>query len=302
MNCRIIINADDFGMSPPVNEAVFNAATDGVLTSATIMANMPTFEEAVAIAKATPKLGVGIHLNLFRGRPLADPANVPTIITAQGRLLRSYGELYKRWFLGKLSLEDIELEWSTQIQRVIASGLTPTHLDSEKHAHIFFRPAWDIIIRLARRHAIKAIRAIDEAPQRWTKIRATSLKRRLIAASLSHKGRVFRVLARAQGIMTADAFFGVARTGSLDAHILRTYIKQAPPGVVEVMSHPATTTNATELIGEQSWVDAMRVDEYQALIDPQVRDALEQRGIELIHYGNIASSAPIRTLRRRPPL
>ncbi len=71
MDRRIIINADDFGLCDGVNEAVAQAHSDGILTSATIMVNMPAAEKAVKIAKKLPSLGIGVHLNLTEGRPIS---------------------------------------------------------------------------------------------------------------------------------------------------------------------------------------------------------------------------------------
>jgi len=86
MDKRIVINADDFGLCSGVNRAVAQAHTDGVLTSATIMANMPAAAEAVEIARKLPGLGIGVHLNLTEGWPLSQAADIRPILNADGKL------------------------------------------------------------------------------------------------------------------------------------------------------------------------------------------------------------------------
>ncbi|MGL5042705.1 MAG: carbohydrate deacetylase [Culicoidibacterales bacterium] len=141
---KVIINADDFGYSRAVNFGIIDTFTNGILTSATIMANMKGFDHAVSLAKAHPQLGIGVHLTLTCGNPIL--ADVPTLVSAQKfRKLAFYQEAFS------INLEELYREWDAQIQKVYASGLRPTHLDSHHHIHTFGENA-SVMIRLAKKY------------------------------------------------------------------------------------------------------------------------------------------------------
>jgi len=157
MDRRVIINADDFGLCDGVNKAVAQAHTDGVLTSATIMANMPAADEAVKIAKKLPNLGIGVHLNLTEGRPLSKDTCIDRLLDTDGQFASSLFKLSLFSLAGHKIREAIRAELAAQIQWVIDNGLKPTHLDSHKHIHTFPQ-LFSIVCQLAGRFQIPAIR------------------------------------------------------------------------------------------------------------------------------------------------
>lgn len=140
-----IINADDFGYSKGVNYGIIEAHQNGIVTSATLMVNMPGAEHAVKLAKENPTLGVGIHLVLTCGRPVRD--DVPTLVNEKG-------EFHRLKDLDKyVSLEDIEREWTSQIEKFFSLGLIPTHLDSHHHVH-GHEKIYPIVEKLAKKYAL----------------------------------------------------------------------------------------------------------------------------------------------------
>ncbi len=157
MDRRIIINADDFGLCEGVNKAVVQAHTNGILTSATIMTNMPAAEEAVEIAKHTPTLGVGVHLNLTEGSPISKEATVKPLLDAQGQFAVPFSKLPMLSIRSSKVRQAIRTELAAQIQWVIERGIKPTHLDSHKHIHSF-PVIFSIVCKLARQFGITAIR------------------------------------------------------------------------------------------------------------------------------------------------
>lgn len=142
----LIINADDFGYSHGVNYGIIESHLRGVLTSTTLMAGMPGFEHAVSLAKRTPTLGVGVHLTLTCGRP---------VLSGYKTLTEDDGSFHSLPFYhtDKLPLDRDEVyrEWKAQIDKVIAAGIEPTHLDSHHHVHTF-RGLEDVFVRLAREY------------------------------------------------------------------------------------------------------------------------------------------------------
>lgn len=152
---RLVVNADDFGLSQGVNLGVLRAHQHGILTSATLMVTMPAAAEAFTMAKATPSLGVGIHITLTAGRPLS--GEVPSLTGPDGRFLR-LPDLASR-----AQRADVEREVTAQVEAFLAAGLRPTHLDSHHHVHLEIRLVADVFAAAAARLGVP-VRGIGRAP------------------------------------------------------------------------------------------------------------------------------------------
>lgn len=143
---HLILNADDFGYSYGVNYGIIESHLRGVLTSTTLMAGMPGFDHAVSLAKAHPSLGVGVHLTLTCGRP---------VLTDHKTLTEPNGDFHSQAYYHNeeqpLDKDGVYREWKAQIEKVLAAGIEPTHLDSHHHVHTF-RGLEDVFVRLAREY------------------------------------------------------------------------------------------------------------------------------------------------------
>lgn len=143
---HLILNADDFGYSYGVNYGIIESHLRGVLTSTTLMAGMPGFDHAVSLAKAHPSLGVGVHLTLTCGRP---------VLTDHKTLTEPNGDFHSQAYYHNeeqpLDKDEVYREWKAQIEKVLAAGIHPTHLDSHHHVHTF-RGLEDVFVRLAREY------------------------------------------------------------------------------------------------------------------------------------------------------
>lgn len=144
---KLIINSDDFGYSRGINHAVIDAHQEGILTSATLMANTPGFEHAVKLAKENPSLGVGVHLVLTFLEPLLD--DVPSLVDENGQFNRP--SIYRSGD-AIADLDELYREWDAQIQKVLAAGIQPTHLDSHHHSHTFNEHHLQVFLELARKY------------------------------------------------------------------------------------------------------------------------------------------------------
>ncbi|MDF2661460.1 MAG: hypothetical protein K0Q94_4251 [Paenibacillus sp.] len=140
MTQYLIVNADDFGLSVRVNEGILEAHRNGIVTSTTLMANMPGFNHAVYMANRTSSLGVGLHLNLSSGKPLSPIESVPSLVGADG----CFSDKRSGW-----RDEDIERELDKQFNRLVSAGVMPTHLDSHHHIHLEVPAVYDIMVKLA---------------------------------------------------------------------------------------------------------------------------------------------------------
>src|SRR4029079_6807551 len=161
---RLIVNADDFGLSEAVNRAVIEAHEHGIVTSTSIMAGGSAFEHAAALATRTPTLDVGVHLTLTEQQPVAE--SVPSLVGADGQFAPHATDFAKRWLRGTIALADVRTELDAQIRRVRAHGVRPTHLDGHQHVHVLPGIA-RVVAELAREHGIRAVRVPTERPRSY---------------------------------------------------------------------------------------------------------------------------------------
>lgn len=280
---KVIVNADDFGFCAGVNEGIILAHRMGILTSATLMANAPGFDQAVALARENPALGVGVHLNIVRGRPVSDPSRVPSALAPDGRFWGSVYKIMRKHVAGSIRPAEVEAEWRAQIEKVLAAGIAPTHLDSEKHMHAF-PPYFRIALDLARAYGIRAVRTINE--RRLSLSPAQSAKSLFLAAC----SRSMRKAFRDRAIMAVDRFHGVSHSGRMTAPRIRRILERAGEGVHEIMTHPGRLTEellALEREFGSYYINNLREVELAALLDPDLRRVVRERGIRLISYGGM---------------
>ena len=243
MAARLILNADDFGLTRGINRAVAELYAAGALTSATLMANGPAFQDAVAIARAHPGLGVGCHIVLCDGTPLLPPETIPTLLGHDGRNFRvnntDFAIAVQR---GHVSPSEMERESLAQIHKLQAAGIAVTHVDTHKHTHILPRVARSVLAA-AQAAGVRAIRNPFEP--RWSLALSNSpLLTRLKLRLLSHLRPRFLAIPQIRNgsIATTDGTIGIAATGSLNAATLRALLhalpNALPHGLWELVCHP----------------------------------------------------------------
>ncbi|KAA6461872.1 ChbG/HpnK family deacetylase [Acidobacteria bacterium AB60] len=235
---RLIVNADDFGLTSGVNRAILELHRSGVLTSATLMARAAATDEAIAIARATPTLGVGCHVVLVDGQPVAPPRSVASLLQKHTSAFPPKLTTFLRLlFSGRIRSEDIEAEARAQIQSLQARGIQLTHIDTHKHTHMF-PPVLRPLLRAARSCGIQRIRNPFE-PE-WA-VRVTpraSLVRSAEVFALRRFGPYFRRILAEEGFTTTDGTIAVAGTGVVNADTVRALLSQLPPGTWEFVTHP----------------------------------------------------------------
>jgi hopanoid biosynthesis associated protein HpnK len=285
---QLIVNGDDFGLTRGVNEGIARAFKAGILTSATVMANGDAFEEALEFARANPALGVGCHLALVGGRPVAPARDVASLIESDGTFPASLTRLMTRLARGRVQDEHIERELRAQIQRVVSAGITPSHLDSHKHSHSHPR-VMKALARVAAEFGIKSVRnpfeSVIAAPLTGPlarRRRGVYLKQYAMSAAVSVRARAFKRLARDHDLSTPDFFYGVRLTGLLDAEAIIRVIESLKDGATELMCHPGVY--GEELEQARTRLKRERQQELGALIDPRLRRAIDEHGVKLISY------------------
>lgn len=277
---RLIVNADDFGLTAGVNRAIMELAAAGTLTSATLMARAAATSNAIELARSAPSLGVGCHVVLVDGEPVLPPEQIPTLIApGTGRFLPTLGAFLARLFAGHIRAADIEAEATAQIALLRNHGLMLTHIDTHKHTHLFpavLRP----VLCAARAAGIRAIRNPFEPA--WC-VSATSnappLRRAQVRLLRSFQP-AFRRIVREFEFATTDGTLGVLATGTLDAAVLSTLLHGLPAGTWELVTHPGY--NDADLARIRTRLRASRQQELSAL-----RSAGRIAGIEYISFASL---------------
>jgi predicted glycoside hydrolase/deacetylase ChbG (UPF0249 family) len=282
MPARLILNADDFGLTPGINRAIAELHSAGALTSATLMANGPAFDDAVRIAHAQPTLGVGCHIVLTDGIPISNPAALPTLCP-NGRTFRSsLIDWVRDLLLRRIDPAEIANEALAQFHKVERAGIRVTHFDTHKHTHLFPTVAAELSAIL-RRCESTALRNPFE-PAFAKNAAGAPLKRRLQIALLDRfKPSYERVTV---GVPTTQGTIGISATGSLNAETLRHTLASLPSsGTFELLCHPGYNDRDLEAITTR--LRAHRETEYSALLTqiPQLR--LHPNPPHIIHYGDL---------------
>lgn len=284
---RLIVNADDFGITPGVNRAIIEAHAGGIVTSATLMANAAAFDDAVRLTNSSSRLSVGCHIVLVDGSPTASPSQISTLIDSAraDEFERSLANFAVRAIRAQIDPSHVEIEATAQIRKLQASGIRVSHIDTHKHTHIFpqvLRP----LLRAAKACGVPAIRnpfgriafpIVASQPRLW--------KRYGQLALLNPFSRQFLRIIRAEEMITPDGSLGIAATGVLDERLFRTILENLPDGTWEFVTHPGY--NDPDLKSVRTRLRESREIELTLLTSSAVRTCLQQNGIELMSYRDL---------------
>jgi hopanoid biosynthesis associated protein HpnK len=269
---RLIVTADDFGRSRSINAAVLRAHREGILTAASLMVNEEDCDEAVAVAKENPRLGVGLHLTLLRGHSALLREKIPGLVNER----REFGDnpvaVGARYFLRKELRCQLKNEITAQFEKFRATGLQLDHVNG--HLHFHFHPVvFQILMENAANWGIRHLRLTCD--RCWLNLK---LARGRLAWRLGHAA-LFRYfwwavhpLLQRKGIRHTRAVFGLMQDSRVDEEFILKLLPRLPGGDCELYSHPS--------------LDQFR-HEFDALVSPRVQDCVRQLGIGLIRYQDL---------------
>jgi chitin disaccharide deacetylase len=300
---KLIVNADDFGLTAGVNRAIVETHIGGVVSSATLMANGARFEDAVTAARSAPNLSVGCHVVLVDGTPVSPPGALDTLLAIRSaepdKFYSSLSAFAARAMLGGFDRDQLVAEITAQIRKIQSTGLQVTHLDTHKHAHIF--P--EILAALLRAARICGVRAIRNpfVPVKAMHARQFKGKRDLwkrygqVRMLHTFSGQFLQRTKRA-GLLTPDGVVGVIETGSVDSHgdssgyssLLRQTLANLPEGTWELVCHPGY--NDADLRAARTRLLDCREEERRLLTSAELRQFLEEQKIRVISYREFAET------------
>lgn len=281
---RLIINADDFGLTHGVNRAIIEAHEHGVVTSSTLMANGFAFDEAVEFAKFSDRWSVGCHVVLVDGEPLTDPGRLSSLIAARNpqRFRDGLAGLVVRAFSGQLDPDQIEAEATAQIRKLQSHGISVSHIDTHKHTHTF-PVVLKGVLRAARTCGITAIRnPFEVIAADFPRLQKGLWKRYAQVKTLRGLAGHFRKAVAKAGLRTPDGTLGIVATGHLNAQLFQGVAENMPEGTWEFVCHPGYVDD--DLRSTPTRLRESRQQELAILTSAQTREILSNRGVELISY------------------
>jgi hopanoid biosynthesis associated protein HpnK len=269
---RLIVNADDFGRSHSINEAVIRAHREGVLTTASLMVNESGFEEAVKLAKENPKLGVGLHLTLLCGHSTLSHDQIPGLVGREREFRDNPASVGFRYYFQGALRDQLQAEIRAQFQKFQSTGLVLDHVNG--HLHLHLHPVvFDLLMEDAGLLGIERMRLTFDpfwfnaclAPGHWVYRAFHAVIHHVLSARA-------RPVFQRRGIRHTRAVFGLLQNARVDEQYVTRLLPQLPSGDVELYSHPS--------------LDEFR-NEFDALISPRVLEQVRSLGIELIRYQDL---------------
>jgi hopanoid biosynthesis associated protein HpnK len=283
---RLIINADDFGLTAGVNRAIVEGNRSGVVTSATLMANAQATVAAVELARAQPGLKTGCHVVLIDGDSVS--SGLASLTNGSSRFRSSLKEFAVAAVRKQIAADEIQRETEAQIRKIQAFGITLTHVDSHKHTHMFphvLRP----VLRAARACGIRAVRNPFEPPRSWPRGMVLGAPRLWLRSAGVMAFQIFagefRRALKEEGMVSTDGTVGIAATGKLDQKMLLSILKALPEGTWELVCHPGYSDADLKAAGTR--LTTSREIELSALTAQETKKALARQKIELISYADL---------------
>jgi len=290
---NLIVNADDLGWTAGVNRGIAEAHRNGIVTSTSLLANGRAFDDGVRVSRELPRLGVGVHLNLSDGKPVAPTAEVKSLLNKAGEFAGGPEALLFRLTAKSLDADEVENEWDAQIRKVQAAGIHATHLDGHKHVQML-PGLFGVALRLAKKHGIAAVRVSHESSSLRAALSGGGesagvlLKQGAQARGLKLLARDAREMAEHAGVETADYFCGIAQTGVLSKKGVQQLLEKLPEGTTELMCHPGYAD--ADLENSATRLQHSRQTELEILTDKSIRKIVADLGIRLINYEEISAS------------
>lgn len=269
---RLIVNADDFGLSPSVNAAVVRAHREGILTTASLMAGEAGFDEAVQLARENPRLGAGLHLVLLHGHAVLPPEKIPGLVNEHGEFSNSPVAVGMKYFFLPGLREQLRAEIHAQFEKFHSTGLPLDHVNG--HLHLHLHPVvFKILMDDSEKLGLQRLRLTRDCLAR---------SRRMSNGHLFYKvshAAIFEMLSRrARGplrqkhIRHPQITFGLLQDSRVNEEYILKLLPELPPGDSELYSHPS--------------LDKFK-HEFDALISPRVREQVQKLGIQLIRYQDL---------------
>jgi predicted glycoside hydrolase/deacetylase ChbG (UPF0249 family) len=297
MRRSLIVNADEFGLTEGINEGIIEVHAHGIVTSTTMVANFWAFDHAAALSRKNPALAIGVHLNLTHGMPILPQDRVHTLVDENGYFYRRRPFL-QRLILGQISMIQVYEEFRAQIDKVIAAGIEPSHLDSHESVYMYPDLFFKVVVPIARLYRLPI--RLQQEPMDRDMFSDDGAYRRYLASEAFWKNHIMSALAhryrtflRKHGVRTTDHFlstFSCLRRYPNDlVSGLARDLRELEPGTTELMVHPGySDSRLVQMLDKGQTAARWREEEVRVLRDLQLRALLDDLHVERISFRALA--------------
>lgn len=276
---KLVVTADDFGLTHSVNEGILMAAREGIVTNINLIPTGDAANDAIGIIKYDKIPEIGVHLALTETRPVTSVRLISSIVDESGAFHRSRIKFLKKLFSGHIDIEHIKIELKSQMDKAANSGARITNLSAHEHLHMV-PEIFGILTALAKEYGVRYVRVLKKEDM----LPPVSLKKIFRSAVVRYFNPRMEAMLKRSGLMTADHFIGFLDSGAIREELLLRVIKSIKEGVTELVMHPG-------------FLDPEVLDHYRfhinceeelfALTSPKVKKAITDNGITLCKYGDL---------------
>jgi chitin disaccharide deacetylase len=283
---KLIITADDLGLTPEINKGIYKAHRAGLVTCAALLVNAPATDQGIEIARELKTLETGLHLSLVESISLRKIKSTVTdeIDYFKGNicLIRHWKEFTKKFYLGKIINEELEEELELQFQLFLKSFGNIPFLNGTQHLHIL-PGVWDIILKLSLKYQVKAIRlpALSMPNATWLNTKS------LFLLPFQLFGEIARRDLKGTNIKVASNVFGMQYSGKIDERKFLNLIHYAPFNASEIVMHPGYECSQLRQNLPWSYKSFNWEMERKTLTSPVIADYITKNRIQLITYSNL---------------
>ncbi len=283
---QLIVNADDFGISEEVNEAIIRAFKEGVLTSCSLMVTGPAFDQAVELAKDNPKLGVGIHLVTVMGRSVLPKSEIPTLVDEERNFSTNPAAAGLKYYFSKRARRELRREITAQFEKFRSTSLRLSHIDGHQHMHV--HPViFDIALELGADYGAKRMRVPREEYRLALSFdRDQAFRKTVYTLVFGWLAWYMKKRLTREGFTFAERVYGNLQSGRVDEQYLLYTLRNLRAGTNEFYCHPAAYAPHRILNDEER----QNSIEFEALMSERVMGHLSNLGVELTTYFDLEAN------------
>jgi hopanoid biosynthesis associated protein HpnK len=279
---RLIITADDFGLSSAVNEAVEEAHRNGVLSTTSLMVGAKETGDAIDRARRIPSLRVGLHLVLVAGSPVLPARTLPDLVDGRGEFSSHLVRAGINFFFGPGARRQLEQEIRAQFQAFQDTGLLLDHVNCHHHMHLH-PTLGELILRVGREYGLKAMRfPYEPFLPSWRACRKNLGRKLLSPLTLSPWLVHLKNLLRHAQVRSNHFLFGLNDSGNMNLDLVLRFLRHLPAGVTEIYFHPVSRAGSD--LGRTAGAGE---EELSALTSPDLREALSAPDIQSIGFSDL---------------
>ena len=279
---KLIVTADDFGLTHSINEGILMAAREGIVTNINLIPTGEAANEAIEVIKYDKIPEIGVHLALTETRPVTSIRLVTSLVDETGSFPTTRIKFLKKLLSGRIDMEQVRAELKSQMDKAAHSGARITNLSSHEHLHMM-PEIFKVIIDLAKEYNVRYLRVLKKEAI----ILPFSLKKIFRSAVVGYFHPTMEKLLKKSGLTAADNFLGFLDSGAIGEGVLLRMLADIKEGVTELVVHPGFL-DPVVLHRHKFHINCE--DELYALTSPRVKRVIAANGIKLCRYGDLLSA------------